>query len=216
MNDQTPADLALMKFGIGQPVPRKEDPKLVRGEGRYSDDVNVDGQAYAAFLRSPYAHGLIRSVDVEAAREMPGVLAVYTGADLVAAGLGDMQAIFEFKNRDGSAMQKPPHPALPSDRVRYVGQPIAFVVAETAAQARDAAEAVALDVEELLAVTDATQAAAPGAPGLHDGLSSNVVLGDRFGQPDEVAAAFAAAAHVTRLELASNRIVVNRMEHRDA
>jgi aerobic carbon-monoxide dehydrogenase large subunit len=125
MNDQIPSDLALMKFGIGQPVPRKEDPTLVRGEGRYTDDVSLEGQVYAAFLRSPYAHAVIKSIDTEAAREMPGVLALYTGADLAAAGLGPMQAIFEFKNRDGTPMAKPPHPALPTDRVRYVGQPVA-------------------------------------------------------------------------------------------
>jgi aerobic carbon-monoxide dehydrogenase large subunit len=113
MNDQSPSDLALMKFGVGQPVPRREDPTLVRGEGRYTDDVVLDRQAHAAFVRSPYAHGVIKGIDVEAARAMPGVLAVYTGADLEAAGLGHMQAVFEFKNRDGSAMAKPPHPALP-------------------------------------------------------------------------------------------------------
>ncbi|HEX8166247.1 MAG TPA: xanthine dehydrogenase family protein molybdopterin-binding subunit [Beijerinckiaceae bacterium] len=216
MNDHTPSDLAFQKFAIGQPVPRKEDPTLVRGEGRYSDDVSLPRQAYAAFLRSPYAHGVIRGVDTEAAREMPGVLAVYTGRDLEAAGLGPMQAVFEFKNRDGSAMTKPPHPALPTDRVRYVGQPVAMVVAETLAEARDAAEAVALDVEELPAVTDPQAAAADGAPLLHDELPSNVVLDYYFGDGKKVAEAFAGAAHVTRLSLANNRLVVNPMEPRSA
>src|SRR3954454_4344015 len=187
MNDQSrPSDLSLMKFGIGQPVPRKEDPKLVRGEGRYSDDVHLDGQAYAVFVRSPYAHGRIQGIEVEAARAMPGVLAVYTGTDLAAAGLGPMQAVFEFKNRDGTAMTKPPHPALPSDRVRYVGQPVACVVAETAAKARDAAEAEAIEIEELPAVTDPRQAAAPGAPRLHDELASNVVLDYHFGDASKL------------------------------
>ena len=210
MNDQSrPSDLSLMKFGIGQPVPRKEDPKLVRGEGRYSDDVHLDGQAYAAFVRSPYAHGCIQGIEVETAGAMPGVLAVYTGADLAAAGLGPMQAVFEFKNRDGTTMTKPPHPALPSDRVRYVGQPVACVVAETAAAARDAAEAVAIEIEELPAVTDPRQAAAAGAPLLHDELASNVVLDYHFGDAAKVDAAFAAAAHVTRLELSNNRLVVS-------
>jgi carbon-monoxide dehydrogenase large subunit len=216
MNDQTPSDLALMKFGIGQPVPRKEDPKLVRGEGRYTDDVSLEGQAYAAFLRSPYAHGVIKGIDAEAAREMPGVLAVYTGADLAAAGLGPMQAIFEFKNRDGTPMAKPPHPALPQDRVRYVGQPIACVVAETMAGARDAAEAIALEVDELPAVTDPKEAAAPGAPRLHDEIPSNVVLDYHFGDSAKVDAAFAEAAHVTRLELTNNRLVVSPLEPRAA
>ncbi len=217
MNDQSrPSDLSLMKFGIGQPVPRKEDPKLVRGEGRYSDDVHLDGQAYAAFVRSPYAHGRIQGIEVETAGAMPGVLAVYTGADLAAAGLGPMQAVFEFKNRDGTAMKKPPHPALPSDRVRYVGQPVACVVAETAAAARDAAEAVAIEIEELPAVTDPRQAAAAGAPLLHDELASNVVLDYHFGDAAKVDAAFAAAAHVTRLELSNNRLVVSPLEPRAA
>jgi aerobic carbon-monoxide dehydrogenase large subunit len=216
MNDQTPSDLALMKFGIGQPVPRKEDPKLVRGEGRYTDDVSLEGQAYAAFLRSPYAHGVIKGIDAEAARAMPGVLAVYTGADLAAAGLGPMQAIFEFKNRDGTPMVKPPHPALPQDRVRYVGQPIACVVAETMAGARDAAEAIALEVDELPAVTDPKEAAAPGAPRLHDEIPSNVVLDYHFGDSAKVDAAFAEAAHVTRLELTNNRLVVSPLEPRAA
>jgi aerobic carbon-monoxide dehydrogenase large subunit len=216
MNDQTPSDLALMKFGIGQPVPRKEDPKLVRGEGRYTDDVSLEGQAYAAFLRSPYAHGVIKGIDAEAAREMPGVLAVYTGADLAAAGLGPMQAIFEFKNRDGTPMAKPPHPALSQDRVRYVGQPIACVVAETMAGARDAAEAIALEVDELPAVTDPKEAAAPGAPRLHDEIPSNVVLDYHFGDSAQVDAAFAEAAHVTRLELTNNRLVVSPLEPRAA
>ena len=221
MNDHSPrdfqqGDLALQKFAIGQPVPRKEDPTLVRGEGRYTDDVSLPGQAYAAFLRSPYAHGRILAVDTEAAREMPGVLAVYTGQDLTAAGLGAMQAVFEFKNRDGSAMQKPPHPALPTDRVRYVGQPVAAVVAETAAQARDAAEAIALEVEELPVVVDPEAAAAPGAPVLHETLSSNVVLDYYFGDGKKVAEAFAEAAHVTRLRLTNNRLVVSPLEPRAA
>src|SRR5215211_2328083 len=127
-----------------------------------------------------------------------------------------MQAVFEFKNRDGTAMTKPPHPALPSDRVRYVGQPVACVVAETAAQARDAAEAVAIAIEELPAVTDPRQAAATGAPLLHDELASNVVLDYHFGDAAKVDAAFAAAAHVTRLELSNNRLVVSPLEPRAA
>jgi carbon-monoxide dehydrogenase large subunit len=147
---------------------------------------------------------------------MPGVLAVYTGADLEAAGLGSMQAVFEFKNRDGTPMAKPPHPALPTDRVRYVGQPVAFVVAETLPQARDAAEAVALDIEELPAVIDPEEAAAPGAPILHDELPSNVVLDYQFGDAAKVDAAFAAAAHVTRLKLSNNRVVVSPLEPRAA
>src|SRR5918998_6044344 len=154
MNTQIPSDeLALMKFGIGQPVPRMEDPKLLRGEGRYTDDLNLPAQAYAVIVRSPYAHGLINGIDTAAAREMPGVLGVYTAADLATAGYGPLKVIPAFKNRDGSPMRKPTRFALATDRVRFVGDPVAFVVAETAAEARDAAEAVTLDIEALRAVT---------------------------------------------------------------
>src|SRR2546421_12548382 len=131
-----PNSWAISKFGIGQPAKRSEDPKLVRGEGRFTDDVNAEGQAYAVMVRSRDAHGVIRGIDTAAARAMAGVLAVYTGADLAAAGYGTLKCIVPFKNRDGSEMKKPPRPALPSDKVRYVGDPVACVVAETLLQAR--------------------------------------------------------------------------------
>src|SRR5204863_4623601 len=133
-----PVDWSLQKFGIGQPVPRTEDPRLVRGEGRYTDDIDLPGQAYAVIVRSRHAHGVIKSIDTSAARGMPGVLGVYIGADLTTAGYGTLKCGIPFNNRDGSPMRKPPRPALPTDKVRFVGDPIAFVVAETAAQARDA------------------------------------------------------------------------------
>ena len=120
---------AIAKFGIGQPVLRSEDPKLVRGEGRFTDDVGVAGQAYAVMVRSRNAHGLIRAIDTAAARAMPGVLGVYTGADLAAAGYGTFKCIVPFNNRDGSPMHKPARPALPTDKVRFVGDPVACVVA---------------------------------------------------------------------------------------
>src|SRR6516164_5581145 len=120
---------ALMKFGIGQPVPRSEDPMLVRGEGCYTDDVKLAGEAYAVMVRSRVPHGIVKSIETSAARKMPGVLGIYTGADL--AGYGTLKCIVPFKNRDGTPMKQPPRPALPSDKVRFVGDPIAFVVAET-------------------------------------------------------------------------------------
>lgn len=211
-----PGDLALMKFGIGQPVPRKEDPKLVRGEGRYTDDINLPSQVYAVMVRSPYAHGLIRGIDVAAARDMPGVLDVYTGAEIDAAGYGPLKVIPAFKSRDGSPMLKPPRTALARDRVRFVGDPVAFVVAETAVQARDAAEAVSLDVEVLPAVTDPKEAAQPGAPQLYDDVPANTFLDFHHGDSERAAAAFAGAAHVARLGLTDNRVVVNAMEPRAA
>jgi carbon-monoxide dehydrogenase large subunit len=144
--------LALTKFGIGQPVPRNEDPMLVCGQGRYTDDINLPGQAYAVIFRSRYAHGVINVIDTEEARAMPGVLAIYTEPDLTAAGMKPMPLGMAIPTRDGTPMHRPARPVLTSDRVRYVGDPVAIVIAETAAQAKDAAEAVLLDVETLPAV----------------------------------------------------------------
>ncbi len=132
MNIQNdPDSLATMKFGIGQPVPRTEDPTLVSGRGCYTDDIKLPGEAYAVMVRSRVAHGVIKRIDTAAARKMPGVLGVYTGADL--ADYGTLKCIIAFNNRDGSPMIKPPRPALPTDKVRFVGDPIAFVVARDAA-----------------------------------------------------------------------------------
>src|SRR5262245_49677414 len=124
-----PQSFALMKFGIGQPVLRTEDPTLVRGEGQYTDDIKLAGEVYAVMVRSRVAHGVIKAIDTAAARQMPGVLGVYTGVDL--AQYGTLKCIVPFKNRDGSPMKQPPRPALATDKVRFVGDPVAFVVAET-------------------------------------------------------------------------------------
>ena len=209
-----PHDLALLKFGVGQPVPRSEDPKLLRGHVRYTDDVALPGQAYAAIVRSRIAHGVIKAIDISAARAMPGVLAVHTGADL--AGYGPLKCTVPFKNRDGTPMKGPPRPALTCDKVRFVGDPLACVVAETALQAKDAAEAVAVEIEPLPAVVRPHEAAAPGAPLIHDEAPGNIALDYHYGDADAVAAAFARAAHVTRLELINSRLVVNAIEPRAA
>jgi len=214
MNIQDRVDWSLQKFGVGQPVPRTEDPRLVRGEGRYTDDVNLPSQAYAAIVRSRHAHGVIRNIDLAEARKMPGVLGAYTAADLTS--YGTLKCGVPFKNRDGSPMNKPVRPALASGRVRFVGDPVAFVVAETATQARDAAEAVELDIETLPAVTRASEAAKPGAPQLYDDAPGNVALDYHYGDAEKVNAAFASAAHVTRLELRNSRVVVSAMEPRAA
>jgi carbon-monoxide dehydrogenase large subunit len=211
-----PNSWAVTKFGIGQPVLRSEDPKLVRGEGRFTDDVSVPGQAYAVIVRSRHAHGIIRGIETEAARKMPGVLGVYTGDDLVAAGYDTLKCIVPFKNRDGSEMKKPPRTALTTGKVRYVGDPVAFVVAETPLQAKDAAEAVELDIEPLPAVTNPEEAVRPGAPVLYDEAPDNVALDYHYGDSEQVAAAFAKAAHVTRVKIYNNRVVVNPMEPRAA
>ena len=203
------------RFAIGQPVSRKEDPALLRGEGRYTDDLSLPNQAHAAVVRSRHAHGTLRRVDRAAAQAMPGVLAVLLAGDLAAAGIGPMQAA-AGKHHDGTDAPRPRQPALADGRVRYVGDPVALVVAETAAQARDAAEAVELDIDPLPAVTTASAAAGPGAPLLHDEVPGNIALSFHYGDAAAVAAAFAAAAHVTRLPLRSNRVVVAQMEPRAA
>ncbi len=209
--------LGLEKFAVGQPVPRKEDPKLLRGEGRYTDDINLPGQVYAAIVRSRVAHGRLLGIDTEAARSMPGVLGVYTGADLAAAGYNRMPiGGVVFKNRDGSPMQQPTQLPLTTDKVRFVGDPIAFVVAETIKQAKDAAEAVLPDIDALPAVTTARAADAPGAPLVHDEVAGNLVLDFHWGDSEAVAAAFARAAHVTKLPIRNSRVVVSPMEPRSA
>jgi len=211
-----PNSWSLAKFGIGQPVLRSEDPLLLRGHGRFTDDVSVPGQAYAVIVRSRHAHGIIRGVNTEAARKLKGVLAVYTGADLVAAGYGTLKCIVPFKNRDGSEMKKPPRHALTVDKVRYVGDPVAFVVADTPVQAKDAAEAVELDIEPLPAITNPEDAVRPGAPVLYDDAPDNVALDYHYGDSAQVESAFAKAAHVTRLKIVNSRVVVNAMEPRAA
>ena len=215
MDDRTTqAALSLTKFGVGQPVRRSEDPKLVRGEGRYADDVNAPGQAYAVMVRSRDAHGIIRSIDADAARKMPGVLAVLTAADL--AAYGPFKCTMPLKNRDGSPIRYTPRPALSSDKVRFVGDPVACVIAETVDQAKDAAEAVALDVEPLPVVLNPAEAVKPGAPLVFDEVPNNVALDFHFGDAAKVAEAFAKAKHVTRLKTSNQRMIVAPMEPRAA
>jgi carbon-monoxide dehydrogenase large subunit len=187
---------------------------LLRGSGRYTDDVNLPNQAYAVMVRSRNAHGVIHAIDAEAARKMPGVLAIYTAADL--ESYGALKCIVPFKNRDGSPMRKPWRGALAKDKVRYVGDPVAVVVAETVLAAKDAAEAVTVEINPLPAVTSAKDATRGGAPLLYDDVPGNVSLDYHFGDSAAVDAAFAAAAHVTRLPLVNSRLVVNAMEPRAA
>jgi carbon-monoxide dehydrogenase large subunit len=205
-------DWALAKFGVGQPVPRTEDPALVQGRGRYTDDLALPGQVYAVMVRSPYAHGIVHDIDTSEAASMPGVLGVYKAADL--EGYGTLKCIVPFKNRDGSEMRKPARFVLADKKVRFVGDPVAFVVAETPAQARDAAEAVGLDIEPLPSVTQASDAVKQGAPQLYDEAPDNVALDYHYGDGEKVAAAIAGAAHVTKLSLRNTRLIVAAMEPR--
>jgi carbon-monoxide dehydrogenase large subunit len=215
MDDRTTEiALSLTKFGVGQPVRRSEDPKLVRGEGCYTDDLSRAGQAYAVMVRGRDAHGTIRSIDTAAAKAMPGVLAVCTAADLSA--YGPLKCNLPLKNRDGSPMRYTPRPALAGDKVRFVGDPVACVIAETVAQAKDAAEAVTVDVEPLPVVLKPADAVKPGASLVFDAVPNNIALDFHYGDAAKVAEAFARAKHVTRLETSNQRLVVNAMEPRAA
>src|SRR6266545_3466040 len=154
--------------GIGAAVRRKEDFRFITGKGQYTDDVNRPGQTYIHFLRSPQAHAKIRKIDAKAAQAMPGVLAVLTGADLAADKIGNLICGWMIHSKDGSPMKMAPHPAIAHTKACYVGDPVAIVVAETAAQAEDAAEKIDVDYEVLPAVADPAAAQAKGAPQIHE------------------------------------------------
>lgn len=205
-----------MKFGIGQPVPRWEDLRLVTGSGYFTDDIELAGAAHGWVLRSTYAHAEIAAVDTSAARDAPGVLAVLTGDDVTADGLGDMPCVFPLKNRDGTPRHDTPRPILAIGKVRHVGQPVAFVVAETLDQARDAAELIEVDYRELPAVVDVRAAVETGAPQLFDHVPGNLCFDWENGDKAATDAAFAEAARVVSLDLVNNRVVANSMEPRNA
>jgi carbon-monoxide dehydrogenase large subunit len=190
--------------------------RCCRGEGRYADDISLPRQAHAVMVGSHLAQGIIRGIDTAAARAMPGVLAIYTAADLARGGIGPLPPRRIIHNRDGTPMLSPTRYALPSDKVRHVGEAVAAVIADTAALAEDAAEMVEVEIDPLPAVTEPADADRPGAPILYDEVPKNVGCDFHFGDSDKVAGAFAAAAHITRLRLRDNRIVVNAMEPRAA
>src|SRR5688500_15096324 len=165
-----------MRFGSDADRRRREDLPLVTGKGRFTDDLVRPGQAHAAFVRAPVGHAILRRVGTEEAARLPGVLAVITGEDLSRDGIGDIPPLAALPGRGGRPMFQAKMPVLARDRVRYVGEPVAVVVAETLAQALDAAEAVSLDFEELPSVTGVEQATAPGAPSLWEGSPDNIAL----------------------------------------
>jgi carbon-monoxide dehydrogenase large subunit len=208
--------------GIGQPVRRKEDRRLATGAGRYTDDVSLPGQAHAALVRSPHAHAAIRGIDVTAALATPGVLAVLTGADAAKDGVVSIAhpAVptnpheVPLRSRDGSPFFVPPHAPLPADRARFVGEPVAMVIAETAAAARDGAERVRVAWQPLPAAVTAADATAAGAPSVWDACASNVCVDSLAGDAAATDAAFARAAHVVRLRTRVNRVTGVPMEPR--
>lgn len=202
--------------GIGASPKRREDLRFLTGTGNYTDDINLYGQLYVHFLRSDVAHGRLNKVDTSEAAQMPGVVRIFTGADF--AGVGGLPCGWQVTDKHGQPMQEPGHPVLAQGKVRHVGDPIAAIVAETYAQARDAAEAIVLDIEELPAVIDMKAAVKDGAPKVHDELTSNLCYDWGFVEENKAAVdeAFKKAAHVTTLELVNNRLVANPMEPRVA
>ncbi len=202
--------------GIGASVRRREDQRYITGKGRYVDDVNRPGQAHACFLRSSHAHAAIRSIDKVAAEAAPGVLAVFTGEDLAADKVGGLICGWMIHSKDGSPMKAGPHPALAQGKVRYVGDHVAVVIAETYAQARDAAELVVVDYDVLPAVAVTAEARTAGGEPVHEVAPDNTVFEFHLGNKDETEAAFAKAPHVTKLDIVNNRLIPNAMEPRAA
>jgi aerobic carbon-monoxide dehydrogenase large subunit len=202
------------QFGVGQPVPREEDPYLLRGAGRYVDDVRLPDLARAVVLRSPHAHARIRSINTDAARAAPGVLLVLTGESPEVAALGLQVPRMPRKRRDGSPGFIAPQPHLARGEVRFVGDPVAFVVAETLNQAKDAAELVEVDYEPLPALVATAAAVEPGALKIWENCPDNVAFYHEIGNKAAVEAAFAGAAHVVKHRMVINRITANSMEPR--
>ncbi len=204
------------QFGMGQPVRRSEDRRFITGRGRYTDDITLPRQAAGYVLRSPHAHATLRTVETAAAQAAPGVLAVFTGADLERDGIGRIPCVVPLKNRDGSRIKMVEHPLLATGRARHVGDGIAFVVAESAAAAKDAAELIQVEYDVLPAIADATDALAPDAPLVWDDIPDNLCFDWETGDRKAVEAAFARAANIVELSLVNNRLVANSMEPRGA
>ena len=205
-----------LRFGSGHHAIRSEDAALVTGAGKFTDDIDLPAQAHAAFVRSAVAHATIRTVDVASATKMPGVLAVVTGRDLAADNVGSIPPVASFTGRDGRPMFRAEMPVLAAERVRYVGEPIAIVIAETVHQAQDAAEAVDVRFDQLPAASDVARAMAPDAPAIWPDAPGNIALDWEDGDAAAVDAAFARAAHVERVQLVDTRLAPSAMEPRAA
>ncbi|HEV2265184.1 MAG TPA: xanthine dehydrogenase family protein molybdopterin-binding subunit [Stellaceae bacterium] len=204
------------QFGMGQPVRRSEDRRFITGAGRYTDDIVLPRQTVGYVLRAPHAHAVIRAIDTAAALAAPGVVGIFTGTDLERDGIGKIPCVVPLKNRDGSRIKMVEHPLLATGRVRHVGDGVAFVVAESAAAAKDAAELTQVDYDVLPAVADTARAAEPGAPLVWDHIPNNLCFDWETGNRKATEAAFARAKHVIELNLINNRLVANSMEPRGA
>jgi carbon-monoxide dehydrogenase large subunit len=200
---------------IGQSLRRREDKRFITGAANYTDDVVLQGQTYGVFLRSPHAHARIRSIDLAAAKKAPGVVDIFTGADLAEAKVGGLPCGWLIHNKDGSPMKEPAHPVLAQGKVRHVGDQVALVVAETLLQAKDAAELVVVDYEELPAVIDLNVVTSVGTS-VHDDVADNTCYDWGHGDKAAVEAALAKASHVTKLSFVNNRLVPNAIEPRAA
>ncbi len=202
--------------GIGARVARKEDKRFLTGKGRYVDDMKVPGMKYAVFVRSPHAHAKIKSIDVSAAKDMPGVIDVLEGRAMKEDGIGSLICGWMIHSKDGSPMNMGDWRPLAYETVRYVGDAVAVVVADSIGEARDAAEAVVVDYEVLPAVTEALDALKPGAPQIHANAPGNQIYDWHIGDEGAVDAALASAAHITEIEIHNNRLSPNPMEPRAA
>lgn len=202
---------------IGKSVKRVEDRRFLTGQGRYTDDIKLPGMTHAYILRSPYAHANILGIDISEAEKAPGVVKIYTGADIVASGINGVPCGWQVDFKNGDTMKEPPHPLLVADSVKHVGDAVAMIIAETKEQARDAAELVEVDYEELPAVANPAEAAKAGAPLVHKDAPNNICFDWELGNPkSEVRAALDGAHHVTSLEFVNQRMVPNAMEPRSA
>jgi carbon-monoxide dehydrogenase large subunit len=202
------------RFGSGRSIPRVEDAALLRGEGRFTDNVHAADALHVAFVRSPHAHARIRGIDTRAASAMPGVARIVTGGDLVRAGIKPIPHSTDFRRADGSPTASPPRHALATDTVRHVGEAVAAVVARSPLEARDAAEAIQVDYVPLAAVVDVQQANRPDAPRLAPGTADNVACEVRHGDAKATETAFARAAHVVALDLVNQRVAPSAIEPR--
>ncbi|HUQ73609.1 MAG TPA: molybdopterin cofactor-binding domain-containing protein, partial [Burkholderiales bacterium] len=211
---QVQFDPSSARFGTSRSQKRLEDDRLLAGQGRYSDDLDLPGQCWLVLLRSPHAHARVTSIDVSAAKAAKGVIAVWGMADLRADRVGHIPFPPLFKRADGSPMAAPLRTPLAEDKVLYVGQPVVAVVASTRVQAQDAAELVAIDYEDLPCVVDAKRAIAPGAPLVWPDATGNIAAETRYGDAAAVQAAFAKAAHVSTLELHNQRVIAMALEPR--
>ncbi|MCG8493112.1 MAG: xanthine dehydrogenase family protein molybdopterin-binding subunit, partial [Sneathiellales bacterium] len=190
----------MVKFGVNQSVNRVEDDRLITGKGQYTDDITIEGQLYAYMLRSPIAHAKILSIDLEDAKDAPGVVDIITGEELAADNANQRPCMIPLKNRDGSDRADPGHPVLVTDTVRYVGDNIALIIAESLAEAKDAAELIYVDFDELDSIADTGSATAPGKPQLHESAPNNTAFDWEHGSKTDVDAVFDGAAHVTSVD----------------